>query len=229
MKGISLSYVKELVENNLFYALLITYFISIVTSIFIFLAKNWYLEEPEEGEDQILIVEEETQEESSGLIVEIAGAVNEPGVYTLRESTRVADLVKKAGGFSKQALETWITRNLNLASLLKDAQKIYIPFKWDENTLVEEKEPHVLTLVNDSLLETPEMSKETTSTSTSNRDGVVNINTATGEELESLPGVGPVYAGKIVAGRPYEDFQDLQQRAGLTESVLAKIDQLINY
>ena len=63
--------------------------------------------------------------------VDISGAIKNPGVIKLDFNSRLADLIYEAGGFTEEASEDWIARNINLSSSLEDAQKIYIPYKWD--------------------------------------------------------------------------------------------------
>jgi len=63
----------------------------------------------------------------SGVYVDIEGAVMSPGVYWLAENARIKDLLVLAGGFSAKADRDYSQKNLNLAQILKDGQKIYIP------------------------------------------------------------------------------------------------------
>lgn len=67
-------------------------------------------------------------------IVDIQGAISQPGVYTLPANSRVEDLIQKAGGFTSQADTKWIESSLNRAKKLMDSEKIYIPKLNDQTT-----------------------------------------------------------------------------------------------
>ena len=113
---------------------------------------------------------------SSAIYVYVCGAVNNPGVYELTNGSRIVDAVDAAGGFTEEADTTYI----NLAALLSDGIKIKIP------TLEEVESGQV-----------PETSNNITGDNNSfaesePKSGLVNINTATCEELKTLPGIGDV-------------------------------------
>ena len=73
--------------------------------------------------------------ESGGIImVDLSGAVLQPGVYELERSSRINDLLIKAGGLSAEADRDWVARNLNLADKLTDGQKFYLPFQGEESS-----------------------------------------------------------------------------------------------
>lgn len=94
------------------------------------------------------------------------------------------------------------TSKMNLAAKIGDGQKIYVPTKLD-SSMVGRSVAGVSTLVN--------------------------INSATEAELDSLPGVGPVSANKIIASRPYGSLEDLLSKKAISASVYAKIRDLISY
>ncbi len=108
--------------------------------------------------------------------VHVAGSVINPGVYRLKEGSRVIDAVNVAGGGSESA----DTGALNLAAKVFDGQKIYVPKKGEAPPPGE-----VLQGIGTGL--------ET--------GGKINLNTATLEQLDSLPGVGQVTAAKIIEYR----------------------------
>lgn len=134
------------------------------------------------------------------LVVDIEGAVVAPGVYRLPLGARVKDALISASGLSAQADRSWITKNLNLAAKLFDGEKIYIP------------------KIGDNI---------SNSINISNYDGKININSASKEELDSLPGVGPVTAGKIIKLRPYSDVNDLLSKKAVTSRVFEGIKEKI--
>jgi competence protein ComEA len=132
--------------------------------------------------------------------VDVAGAVIRPGVYSLSPESRVKEAIAIAGGFSDKANSEWIAKNLNLAGKLSDAMKIYVPFEGES--------------VESGL---------TSSTSTTGNLGLININSASESQLDSLAGVGLVTAQKIISGRPYSAIDDLLTRKIVGQSVFGKI------
>jgi len=117
--------------------------------------------------------------------VHISGAVNQPGVYTFPVNSRVQDAINAAGGFTDDAS----VNSINLAAPLQDGSQIWVP------SLLQPQDPVFGNETQDD------------------RDGdrsppaielLININTATQEELESLPEIGPAIAGDIIAYRQTE-------------------------
>lgn len=141
--------------------------------------------------------------------IDIEGAVASPSVYEIPSNSRMKDAVQKAGGFAKDADLTWIAKHLNLASKLIDGAKIYIP----------------------KIGETVDVGSLDAFSGTNNDSNQqININSATSDQLDSLPGVGPVTAQKIIAGRPYNSVEELQTKKIITNSVYLKIkDSIIAY
>jgi competence protein ComEA len=189
--------------------------------------------------------QEDAVGDSTKIVVDISGAVDRPGVFTLDSGSRLADLLNFAGGTTSEVSQKWLSRNLNLASILKDQQKIYIPFEWEvipsspEYELKELALGAVSPLGNTSVASNTANSGESTNSSgdtsevaDSTSDGtttLINLNSATKEELESLPKVGEVTAGKIIDFRPYVDFDDLQEKTGIYDSVVEAIKDLVTF
>jgi competence protein ComEA len=161
-----------------------------------------------------VITEEEGVKE---LFVHVAGAVKSPGLYKLNSSSRINDALAKAGGLSPEADNDWFLKHINLAQKLEDGAKLYIPFKGEiktnkgevagENTAVFEK--------NGSSLFAEK----------------ININTASKSELETLPGIGPSYAQKIIDFRTENGFfsklEDLIKVPGIGEKTFANLKNQI--
>lgn len=135
------------------------------------------------------------------VVVDIEGAVQHPGVYTLPEGSRIEDLLSRAGGIRGDADTAWVAKTLNRASMLSDGAKFYIPFLG-------------ATVNPQNLSSEPESGSVPT---------MVSINTASSSELEVLPGIGEVTAGKIIAGRPYQRLEELLERKIVGQSVWEKI------
>lgn len=144
---------------------------------------------------------------SSKLMVDISGAVVHPGVYELEADARVNDVIQKAGGLSINADRDWVAHTINLASKITDGTKIYIPSIEEEATGVVEATSDVAGGNAMSLL--------------------VNINTASQAELETLSGIGPVTAEKIISHRPYSTITDLLVKKVVGQATFEKIKEEI--
>lgn len=142
------------------------------------------------------------------VVVEISGAVAKPGVYTFPEGTRVINAVEQSGGFTQEADKDWIAKNLNQASNLRDAQKIYIPFTGE----LKNKEPGQSSLQN------------TLGVS----DGLIGINSADQNLLEKLDGVGPKTAQKIIGLRPFTSLDELVSKKAVSKNLYEKIKNQIS-
>jgi competence protein ComEA len=137
------------------------------------------------------------QDKVANIQVDIKGAVNHPGVYSLPIQSRVADGIRAAGGLSAKA----DVNSVNLAALLIDGSEIVIPASKNA----------------------PD---QTTAASISS-DGKVDLNTATAAQLDTVPGIGPTRAEQIVQYREthglYQSVQDLLNIDGFGQKLLDKI------
>lgn len=139
------------------------------------------------------------------IIVEIAGAVQKPGVYRLPTSSRIEDLLIAAGGLSENADRVWIDKTINKAAKLVDGQKIYIK----------------------QLGETSASNLPLSDSVAQYNNGQININTASASELDKLSGIGPVYAQKIIDQRPYSNISELVSKKVISQSIYEKIKDKI--
>ncbi len=141
------------------------------------------------------------------VLVHVAGAVVEPGVYELAGGARVRDAIVAAGGPTEAA--DW--NALNLASAVADGVKVYVP-------AVGEEVPPSLTAP----------SAPATGTLPA---GPIDVNVATAAELETLPGVGPATATAIIAERerngPFLDVDDLDRVPGIGPAKLEALRGLV--
>lgn len=152
------------------------------------------------------------------IVVEIAGAVVKPDIYKFPNTTRLDDLIKAAGGLASNADREWVEKNMNRASVLKDGQKIYIPIQNDNY------QTDVLSANNIALYQ------QAPSSNYEGGDERVNINSGSATELEKLPGIGPVYAQKIIEQRPYSNIEELLSKGVVKDSLYQKIkDQVSIY
>jgi competence protein ComEA len=147
--------------------------------------------------------------------IDVAGAVISPGVYEFFEGDRVSDALTSAGGLSVAADRNWVAKNLNRAAKLVDGGKIYIPSQ------IEEKVPAPLSGTSTGEQNLINLGNIGVS------EGKVNLNAASQTELEALPGIGPVYAGKIISGRPYQSVEELKTRKILGQSLYNKLKDLL--
>ena len=84
---------------------------------------------------EVEVIPSDSEGESGGIImVDLSGAVLQPGIYELANGSRINDLLIKAGGLSAEADRDWVARNLNLADKLTDGQKFYLPFQGEESS-----------------------------------------------------------------------------------------------
>ncbi len=147
----------------------------------------------------------------SPLIVHVSGGVANPGVYTFPQSGRVQDAIQAAGGFLAEADD----QALNLAAPLQDGQLIRVPLKQAEQSAP------------------PSEGKSGTvqTAPTQAGNGLVNINSATLEELDTLPGIGPVTAQKIIdfreANGPFASVEAIQDVAGIGPATFERLKDLI--
>ncbi|GAV25459.1 hypothetical protein ciss_13920 [Carboxydothermus islandicus] len=184
--------------------------------IFFLLALVFYLwwtgpESPpiKETAEQEVITREVTRKGT--LVVHVAGAVYKPGVYVLEEGARVKDAIEKAQGILPLADDS----SINLAAKVSDGQKIYIPFK-NENTTP-------ASISNG-------FSQQNAQKGAGSQGAKLNINTASAEELDKLPGVGPATAAKIIEYReqngPFVTIEDLKKVKGIGDK---KFETLKDY
>jgi competence protein ComEA len=145
------------------------------------------------------------------LRVHVAGAVVRPGVYELGDNSRVEDAVDAAGGFVVEADKN----ALNLAAHLEDGERIDIPYV--AGFIPDEAEGFVvITEGTPSPLAGEEL---------------VNINTASLQELDTLPGIGPTIAQRIIDYRtrngPFATINDIVNVPGIGSATFAEIQALI--
>ncbi len=176
-------------------------------------------------EQQNLEIEENKQEESSKetekIIVHVSGAVQNEGVIELEENSRIADAIEKAGGFREDAY----TKDVNLAYKLEDGMKIYIP-------TMEEKENEKTNVIVESNIETENNNSSYSNASDGkNTNSKVNINTASKEELDTLPGIGPSTAEKIINYRKengkFKSIEGIKDVSGIGDSKYENIKDMI--
>jgi competence protein ComEA len=155
------------------------------------------------------------------IAVHVVGAVPRPGLYELAEGARVQDAIDAAGGLLAEAnVDT-----LNLASLLEDGQQLVIPYQDGREVT---KAGDVVDLPSSEGNDSVATSEPTGSTNTNAE--LLNLNTATLEELEALPGIGPTLAQRIIDYRDQNGFyvvEDLLNVSGIGQSTFDQIKDLV--
>lgn len=181
-------------------------------------------------ENECPVCEECTKEEIiqdlCPILVDIGGAVNTPGVYCFNNGDSVIDAVKKAEGFTSDAGFKYISMKMNLATVMIDNSKIYIPFEtdYDCNLLTFNLPKQVVDITIPPIID-EEIEEE--EDDENGQQGCISINTATQEQLETLDGVGPSTAIKIIEGRPYTVLEDLLNVSGIGEATFNKFKDSI--
>lgn len=154
-------------------------------------------------------VTNDIEEQKGEIVIHITGEVANKGIVKLIEGTRVIDAIEAAGGATKEANLS----KINLAYLLEDGMKLYIPSINDE----EYKEYVSSTSINGQ-------------TGNSKQTLKVNINTATSEELQKLPGIGEAMASRIITYRKengkFSKIEDIKNVSGIGE---AKFNNIKGY
>lgn len=160
--------------------------------------------------EEIEFVSAETGADSSNIkskiFVDVGGEVEKPGVYELDSSSRMQDALSAAGGLSANADRDYISKSVNLAQVVQDGMKIYIPAVGE--------------IVKQNVF-----SGEVLGGSS---QGLININSASSSELESLPKIGAVTAQKIIEGRPYGKTEDLVEKKVLGQKTFEAIRESIS-
>ena len=150
--------------------------------------------------------------------VHVSGEVANPGVYGLPPGSRVEQAIQAAGGFTPSANPS----DLNLAAILEDGQRIQV------STQTPTAIPTPAVPVKP---QNPENSTQTTDPAIPPSLQQININTATQAELETLSGIGPVTAQKIIAFReangPFTSIEEIQKVSGIGPATFEKIKDFI--
>ena len=145
---------------------------------------------------------------STVIYVDVKGEVHHPGVYQMKAENRVKDLIEAAGGFTPLADD----QKLNLSQLLEDQMVIVVPKKGEE--------------VNSELAQAPTSQKKEVG-----KEGKVNINTATVEELKTLKGIGEKKAEAIIEYRKkngsFKNKEELMKVRGIGKKLYESFEERV--
>jgi competence protein ComEA len=145
------------------------------------------------------------------IVVDVAGAVARPGVYHLAAGSRIGDAIAAAGGYGPRVAADRVAAEINLAALVRDGDRILVPSR--DGTA-------------------PAASRGPGGPAASGKPGaaLIDLNHATAEALDSLPGIGPVTADKIIASRaekPFASIDELRERGLVGQKTFDKLKPLI--
>lgn len=173
-------------------------------------------------DDEVEIIEQienkvdaniEEDKDVKQIIVHITGCIKKQGIVEINEGARIIDVIEAAGGVTEEA----DIAKVNLAYIVKDAQKIYIPSIYDK------EDTEYITLNNgENVIVEDKYGGES---------DMVNINTATQTELESLSGIGPSTALKIINYREehgkFKSIEEIKEVPGIGDAKFNSIKDMI--
>jgi len=153
--------------------------------------------------------QQEQDQETGEVVVHVAGAVEKPGVYVFETGARVNDAVSKAGPLP----EAWLDA-INLAALLEDGKRIEVPKKSSAGD-------QEATSAGVGSVPLPDQGE----------DGKINLNIASPEQLDTLPGIGPAYAERIIAYRKehggFSSIEELKDIPGIGPKTYEKLKDMV--
>ncbi|PIZ45983.1 competence protein CelA [candidate division WWE3 bacterium CG_4_9_14_3_um_filter_41_6] len=143
--------------------------------------------------------------------IDVGGAVKTPGIYDLPKGSRISDVLAAAGGLLENADTEWVSEFINLAEVVSDGEKLFIPTRADP-------------------VEQFDSQSNPTSASLDSQpvSAKININKATIEQLISLPGIGESYANKIIQNRPYKSIEELLNVSGIGPKKFESLKDLVS-
>ena len=179
------------------------------------------LDNKEVSAENVEITKTDVTNVTSKVYVDIKGSVKKPGVYQVSADSIVWDIVNLSGGFTKNAY----TKNINLSQKVKDEMVIYV-FSKNEMLKMNENVKTDTTCTTNIINYDNCITTEKNETSTV----LVNINTASKEELMNVSGIGASKADSIIAYRiktPFSKIEDIMNVSGIGESLFDKIKKYI--
>ena len=204
-------------------------------------SENKVFSEETESVSDVVDSQKEALDEAPDIFIYLCGAVEDPGVFEVKQGSRLIDVIELAGGFTKEAAEDYV----NLAQEVFDGQQVIIPEKSEVEEI--ERGEHIQSVNESNEVDSQANPKsQTTSESkravTSKQEGgntisdtssqsLVNLNTATKEELMTLSGVGDAKAELIIEYREnvgkFDTIEDIMKIRGIKEGLFNKIaDQI---
>jgi len=150
---------------------------------------------------------------ATSIVVDVEGAVPRPGLVRLAAGARVGDAIAAAGGYAPTVDVARAAGEVNLAARVSDGDRVHVP------------------AIGEASTSAPDAAAGGSSSSTASvAPGLVDVNRASATELDTLPGIGPVTAEKIIKARttaPFRAVQELRDRKVVTAATYAKIAPLV--
>lgn len=181
--------------------------VSVMVAIILILILNYNKKSDvviENIEDNEITEKEIEIEKEKQIIIHITGCIKNQGIIEIKEGARIADAIEAAGGITEDA----DIEKVNLAYIVKDSQKIYIPSIYDKD----DTEYISIESGNNVVIEDKKKGEK----------NMVNINSATQTELEQLPGIGPSTALKIINYREkngkFKTIEEIKEIPGIGDS-----------
>ena len=201
-------------------------------TIFLFRKDIFKSKKKEIKKDSEIVIKKKEKTSTSEILfkVDIKGQVNNPGIYSLKEGSRVIDVIEASGGLTENANTTVI----NLSKKIEDEMVIIIYSNEEVNNFSKTKEIEKQVIENcikkdeTSLQNDACINISNEESNTNNK--TININSATQEELMTLPGIGESKAKDIITYRsekPFKSIEDIKNVPGIGESLFAKIKENI--
>lgn len=160
-----------------------------------------------------VVMQSETTKEKQTCTVYISGAVHQPGLYQVDPKSRVQEVLPLAGGVTAEA----DLNRINLAKVVKDGMQINVPEQKNKSSTRKTANKEVR----------PNQSSSEKVNEPQKLNGPLSLNRATAQELDSLPGIGPTLAQRIIAYRNekgrFQSLEQLKDVAGMTNSKIEKI------
>lgn len=161
--------------------------------------------------------------------VHVAGAVNKPGVYQLPLEARVTEAISRAGGAKRDAdLDA-----LNLAAKVQDGQQIKVVTKQQRQRLAVKIQRRATAATTNLVYASTDVNRPKVSKSKKSPAQPLNLNTASAAELETLPGIGPALAQRILEYRQqqgaFKSIQDLDAVKGIGSKKLEKLKDYVTF
>lgn len=157
------------------------------------------------------VKEQKAEKTKENVVVHICGEVKNPGVYRFSETPRVIDVITKAGGFTKKADKD----SINQAQPVEDGKQLVISSKSSTKKKESSKD-------KSEILKTDE---------TTSKDNRIDLNTATREQLLTLPGIGEAKASQIISYREengsFSQIEDIKKISGIKDGVFNQIRDMI--